>query len=283
MIKSFKITGLWGHQDYTLSDALIQQDLTIITGSNGTGKTTILKLMWYMLSGHIRQAFAEINFKEAHLISSTGEVKLGKRLSRQRDKNPRDKSPIPLNTQVVDVEIIGKDGGYVFSLKSIPYNELYYFLNEEAPSSSTSSLFFPTFRRIEGGFSFGESNDSFKNESIKVIEGFRDFSKRMSHKNHRMIAFAEFDDVRSLFSKKYSSIYLDKIVSGCLKSSRFFSSSFSLILICFVSIFLPFPFVKLDKNWVKLSSNGRNFVAISDEISFISDRTSSNSAKAIIR
>ena len=206
MIKSFKVIGLWGHQDYTFSDNLIQPDLTIITGSNGTGKTTILKLMWYMLSGHIRQAFAEINFEEAQLISATGEVRLVKRSSRRTDKNPRDKSPIPLNTVVVDVEIKGKYEDYVFSLKAIPFSELYYFLNEEAPSSSTISLFFPTFRRIEGGFSFGESNDSFKNESIKIIEGFRDFSKRMSHKNHRMIAFAEFDDVRSLINEISSDI-----------------------------------------------------------------------------
>jgi energy-coupling factor transporter ATP-binding protein EcfA2 len=209
MIKSFKVIGLWGHQDYEFSESLIQQgtnNLNIVTGRNGTGKTTILKLMWYMLSGHIRQAFAEIDFKEAELISTTGEVKLVRRDSRNSDRNPRDKSKIPSGVTVLDVEIKGKNGEYVFSLKAIPFNELYYFLNEEAPSSSTISLFFPTFRRVEGGFTFGESNDFLKNESTKIVEGFRDFSKRMSHRNHKMIAFADFDDVRLIVNEISSDI-----------------------------------------------------------------------------
>jgi predicted ATPase len=209
MIKSFKVIGLWGRQDYEFSESEIQQgtnNLSIITGRNGTGKTTILKLMWYMLSGHIRQAFAEIVFKEAESISTTGEVKLVRRFSKNSDRNPRDKTKIPTGVIVLDVEIKGKNGEYVFSLKAIPYNELYYFLNEEAPSSSIISLFFPTFRRVEGGFSFGESNDFLKNESIKIIEGFRDFSKRMSHRNHKMIAFADFDDVRLIVNEISSDI-----------------------------------------------------------------------------
>jgi predicted ATPase len=205
MIKSFKVTGLWGYKDYDLSESLIQQDsnkLTIITGSNGTGKTTLLKLMWYMMSGHIRQAFDEIEFKEALLNFSNGaSAKLVKRSSTSRDKHPRDKTLIPADTTVVDIHLKRSNGSSVYSLSGIPFHELHAFISEEVNAYTESSLFFPTFRRIEGGFSFGD-----KNESLKIIEGFREFSKRMTHRNHRMVAFAEFDDVRALMNEISSDI-----------------------------------------------------------------------------
>jgi predicted ATPase len=205
MIKSFKVTGLWGYKDYNLTERLIQQDshkLTIITGSNGTGKTTLLKLIWYMMSGHIRQAFDEIEFKEALLtFTDRASVKLIKRPSILRDKHPRDKTLIPLGTTVVDVHLKDGNGSTVYLLSGIPFHELHSFISEEVKAKSSGSLFFPTFRRIEGGFSFGD-----KNESLKIIEGFNDFSKRMNHNNHKMIAFAEFDDVRSLINEISSDI-----------------------------------------------------------------------------
>jgi predicted ATPase len=201
MIASFRVIGLWNRQNYVFDQNTIHEDLNIFTGSNGSGKTTILKLMWYMLSGHIRQAFAEVEFSEAELISTTGKVKLKKRKSTHGNKNPRDKSPIPVGTIVVDVDIKSSMNVNVFVLLSIPFDEIYYFLNEEAPSSSTNSWIFPTFRRIEGGYSFGE-----KNETITIIERFKDFSKRMSHKTHQMKAFADFDDVKALINEISSDI-----------------------------------------------------------------------------
>jgi len=64
VIESFIVKGLWGRQDYTLN---FDPNLNIFIGSNGTGKTTLLKLMWYMISGHIRQAFSEIPFESAKI------------------------------------------------------------------------------------------------------------------------------------------------------------------------------------------------------------------------
>lgn len=198
MIESFIVKGLWGRQDYTLN---FDPNLNIFIGSNGTGKTTLLKLMWYMISGHIRQALVEIPFKEAEITTKTGLVRLAKRPAFKSDQHPRDKSPIEPGTEVAEVHIKRRDGTNVFSLWPIPLNEMELLLNVEAPSMNFHSLFFPTFRRVEGGFSFSEGNDF-----IKIIEGFRDFSKRMSHRNHQMIAFADFEDVRGRLNEISSDI-----------------------------------------------------------------------------
>jgi len=69
MIKSFKVIGLWGRQDYVFE--ALHEDLNIFTGSNGAGKTTLLKLMWYMISGHIQQALAEVEFREAEIVTNS--------------------------------------------------------------------------------------------------------------------------------------------------------------------------------------------------------------------
>lgn len=89
MLTSFKVTGLWGHQEYPFD---FHEDLNIITGSNGTGKTTLLKLIWYMLSGHLKQAFLEVNFARAELVTKTAIIT---RQDIHRSTLPKD---IPLRT-----------------------------------------------------------------------------------------------------------------------------------------------------------------------------------------
>uniref|UniRef100_UPI0019D18866 AAA family ATPase n=1 Tax=Acinetobacter baumannii TaxID=470 RepID=UPI0019D18866 len=64
-IKSFTVDGLLGSHDAICLD--FNEDLNIFTGRNGSGKTTILKLMWYLISGNFDKAVAEINFKSATL------------------------------------------------------------------------------------------------------------------------------------------------------------------------------------------------------------------------
>lgn len=203
MVKSFRVTGLWGRQDYAFE---FHEDLNIFTGSNGSGKTTLLKLMWYMMSGHIRQALAEIEFSEAELVTASAFVRLVKRpakpTGRFQDKHPRDKSPIEPDTPVAEVHMKREpDGVNIFSLFPIPMRELNFMVNAEGPARREPSLFFPTFRRVEGGFSLDEGE-----EKLRIVEGFKDYSKRMTHINHRFVAFADFDDVRGLVNEISSDI-----------------------------------------------------------------------------
>lgn len=198
MLTSFKVTGLWGHQEYPFD---FHEDLNIITGSNGTGKTTLLKLIWYMLSGHLKQAFLEVNFARAELVTKTAIITLQKRKAIKQDNHPIDGSSIEPGTPVALVHMKRLNGDNIFSRYAMPMTELDILLNTQAPSTTLPSLFFPTFRRVEGGFSFNEGN-----EALKIVEGFKDFSKRMSHQHHQMIAFADFDDVRALINETSSDI-----------------------------------------------------------------------------
>jgi predicted ATPase len=198
MIKSFRVTGLWGHFDFSKDD--FHEDCNIFTGSNGTGKTTLLKLIWYMMSGHFKQALLEIDFRKAELVLTTGTALLEKRPASKDDRRPNDPQT-PIDGEVALIQLKTPDNSTVFSLISIPIAEISVYLNSEAPTSTFSSIFFPTFRRIEGGFSLEDGQ-----ESIKIIEGFREFSKRMSHKTHRLIAFSDFDDVRGLINEISSDI-----------------------------------------------------------------------------
>ncbi len=59
-IKSVEIVGLNNSQQKILLE--FHRDLNILTGRNGAGKTNILKLIWYIISGQIHQALNEINF-----------------------------------------------------------------------------------------------------------------------------------------------------------------------------------------------------------------------------
>ncbi|MGD4786458.1 AAA family ATPase, partial [Xanthomonas citri pv. citri] len=60
-----EIDGLNGSKEFIRLD--FNNDLNIITGRNGAGKTTILKLIWYIVSGNISFAIREINFRKIKL------------------------------------------------------------------------------------------------------------------------------------------------------------------------------------------------------------------------
>ena len=62
MLKYFSVVGLHGAKDIKIS---FDDQLTVITGENGCGKTSALKLMWYLLSPNVERAYREVDFDEA--------------------------------------------------------------------------------------------------------------------------------------------------------------------------------------------------------------------------
>ena len=67
-IKSFEVIGLFGRE--VPLKASFHPDMNIITGRNGSGKTSALKLLWYIMSGNILLALREVTFKKVTLETS---------------------------------------------------------------------------------------------------------------------------------------------------------------------------------------------------------------------
>ena len=62
-IESFKITKLWGYRDIELR---FNSDVNILIGPNGSGKTTILHLLYSILSADLRSVL-EVNFDQVEI------------------------------------------------------------------------------------------------------------------------------------------------------------------------------------------------------------------------
>jgi predicted ATP-binding protein involved in virulence len=66
-IKHFEVVGLFGRS--TVISVDLNSDVNIITGRNGAGKTTVLKLLWYIISGNILLALQEVAFTRCQIIT----------------------------------------------------------------------------------------------------------------------------------------------------------------------------------------------------------------------
>lgn len=193
-IKTVSVVGLFGHEDnveYVLND-----DLNIITGRNGSGKTTIMKLVWFILSGNILLALKEINFKSCTIVTTEYSclvVRTG-----------------PMHCRV-ELEV-GSER-YLFE-DDIGDPELEMFVASAEDKANPilmeigSSIFFPTFRRIEGGFSMtatsGRARSGHRPES-EIDDALSTLSRKLSNKEHQLIAAISTQDIVSLLLRRYAS------------------------------------------------------------------------------
>lgn len=135
-IKKFAIYGLFGKHEKIAGT--LHSDLNILTGRNGAGKTTILKVLWYVISGNIFLALKEVPFQRV-VIETNAYV-----CSVIRQGPVTCKVELTINGKKKVYEDLSDSDGDVFE-------------NAEDLAGSVlipqgSSIFFPTFRRIEGGF-----------------------------------------------------------------------------------------------------------------------------------
>ena len=210
MIKSLSVKGLNNRID---ADLEFNEDLNIITGKNGSGKTTLLKLLWYLISGNLARIFPEIPFQSVSIETDAFSLSIA-----QFDSD---------NIQVVSKFLGEKESGGIGTVEEFE-EKMREELSRKILNSTNGSLFFPTFRRIEGGFSGRGSRSFTPTLFLADLEGFqserpnRRFTDRaterlqeamthlsvgLSAHDHKFIASISTHDIVALLTEKYAAIY----------------------------------------------------------------------------
>ncbi|MCZ7481025.1 AAA family ATPase [Rhizobium rhizogenes] len=192
-----KIEGLLGRSGDISAD--FNDDLNIITGRNGAGKTTFLKLIWYILSGNIHQACTEIEFDRIYVSTSMYKCTV-----------------VRVNSSTCRAEYIGPDGRSILIEDEYGDEEILRDARDvlgELLSPVGSSLFFPTFRRIEGGFSMGgtklRAGYGFiptSGPSKQLEDAMSGLSRKMSNDRHAFVTSISTIDIESMLLKNYAEL-----------------------------------------------------------------------------
>ncbi len=205
MIQRLEVKGLNNRLD---GEFEFNEDLNIFTGANGSGKTTLLKLIWYLISGHLEQTLSEIPFSSLSIETEP--------FSLTMDRHKPEELILGLNFPSrgsqqrikIDPETNTIDQKNVDNINT---------LEKRIVESSKGSLFFPTFRRIEGGFSIGSRSLTDTEDTVvlrllsstteKLLTAISQLSDDMSSERHKFITSVSTMDIIKLLPEKYVNIY----------------------------------------------------------------------------
>ncbi|MGY3642717.1 AAA family ATPase [Pseudomonas sp. PK-RTE-24] len=191
---SIHVSGLYGTQENINYE--FNSDLNILTGRNGSGKTTILKLAWFIMSGNVSLALREIEFRTCTLITDEYTC----RIARASNSN-----------YSINIEHNGVN--YLYD-SAEDESEHYPWVESSATKATSilasigSSIFFPTFRRIEGGFSMTTGQSSGSRTGLRgdneIDETLSSLSRKLTQKEHVFISAISTQDVTSLLLRRYA-------------------------------------------------------------------------------
>jgi len=209
VIRKLKVTGL--QKRLPPFDLTFHEDINILTGRNGSGKTTLLKLLWCLLSAKFELIRSEIYFDSAELTTSSFELSI---IRKERDA--RD-----IRKQVLEITFVSNGNALT---KDIPLaalaepsqrfeNRFMQDLRRRITGAEERSVFFPTFRRIEGGFSIDETTHAqmhmargYYYSAAPLQLALSQLSQSLSTPNHRMVASISTADLVELLTIQYADI-----------------------------------------------------------------------------
>jgi predicted ATP-dependent endonuclease of OLD family len=193
-LMSVHVTGLFGRSNSAVYN--FNSDLNILTGRNGSGKTTVMKLAWFIMSGNVLLALREINFKTCMLVTDMYSCTV------TRTGNINCKIELEINEERYIFEDDAGEPEYE------PFMESAEDKANPIIMQMGSSIFFPTFRRIEGGFSMATNNvpkiRSGSRAEYDIDETLSSYAKKLTNKEHIFISAISTQDVTSLLLRRYA-------------------------------------------------------------------------------
>lgn len=200
-IRRFSVVGLNKKANF---DFEFHDDINIFTGTNGSGKTTALKLAWYLISGNCVRIRQEVSFSSCRLVTDRFTVYLER---------------LKTGDISYEFESDGDSDSALFSdptfdVDGDPVSDGEDRLSDLIRECSPASLYFPTFRRIEGGYSIpkGRLNNPFvslrtnSQASDNLSAQLEQLSRSISSGAHRFICSISTEDVSTLLTEKYATV-----------------------------------------------------------------------------
>ena len=221
MIKRLVVKGLNNRADGT-HDLEFHPDLNLFTGPNGSGKTTLLKLIWYLISGKLERVLAEIPFQFVSVETDVLSLDMAWVDNQKWDgtlqfdgQHTFGESKVELKWQFTggeeSSETLAVDSG-TGAIRRADVAQI-NALNKRIAQTMKSSIFFPTFRRIEGGYSsisreLDELSMRLLTSAPEMLQlSMSRFSTEMSVNGHKFVASISTDDLAELLTQKYADIY----------------------------------------------------------------------------
>lgn len=200
MIKEVHLWGFLGNpkkQTFKFHD-----DINIITGPNGSGKTMLSKLIWGVISGNLAIVVKEVPFEKILIFfydSNSVEIEILESDDLYETESCRIREIIDKEPNEVYVKLSTKNLSSKYLPDKIEYIKLY------------KSIFFPTFRRIEGGFGL-EEKSSFETPFRLALDDrlsrklARNRNLDISSSKHQFVFSFSTEDLEEMFEKELNII-----------------------------------------------------------------------------